>query len=57
MSYFISILNGVRDIFLPDCSKVLFLLKVRFMNISELYKNSFLINSIDKCYSNKLFFS
>ena len=39
MSYFIDILSGVRDLFLPDYSKVLFLLKVRFIDT----KKNFLI--------------
>ena len=35
MLYFISILSGVRDIFLLDCPKVFFLLNVWFRDISE----------------------
>ena len=39
MSYFVSILNGVGDIFLSSYSQVFSLLNVRFKNISEPHKN------------------
>ena len=39
MSYFISILREVGDIFLPGCPQVLFLLNVRFKSIYEPHKS------------------
>ena len=39
MPYFVSILSGVGDIFLPGCPQVFFMFKVRFRGISESHKN------------------
>ena len=39
VSYFVSILHGVGNIFLPKCPQVLSLLNVGSSGISELYKN------------------
>jgi len=38
--YFVGILHGVGDIFLPDCPKVLFLLNVGSKDIFEPHKSS-----------------
>ena len=38
VSYFVGILSGVGDIFLPVCPKVFFLLNIRFRSIFELHK-------------------
>ena len=40
MTYFVGILSGVGDIFLPDCPQVFSLLNVRFRGISEPHKSS-----------------
>ena len=40
MSYFVGILRGVGDIFLPICPQVLFLLNVGFKGIYEPHKSS-----------------
>ena len=39
MSYFVDILNGVRDIFLPSCPQIFSLLNVKFREIYEPYKS------------------
>ena len=39
MPYFVCILSGVRDIFLPSCPQVFYLLNVKFEGISESHKN------------------
>ena len=39
MSYFVGILRGVRDIFLPGYPQVLFLLNVGFKGIYEPHKS------------------
>ena len=39
MLYFISILSGVRDIFLSGCPQVFSQLNVRFRDISDPYKS------------------
>ena len=46
MSCFVSILSGVRDIFLPGCPQVFSQLNVRFRDISESHKSP-----IQKCES------
>ena len=38
MSYFIRILSGVREIYLPDCPQVFSQLNVRFRDIFERHK-------------------
>ena len=40
MSYFVSILSGVRDIFLSGCPQVFPQLNIKFTNISEPHKSS-----------------
>ena len=40
VSYFVSILSGVRDIFLPGCPQVFSQLNIRFIDISEPHKSS-----------------
>ena len=40
MSYFVGILSGVVDIFLPGCSQIFFLLNLRFMGIYEPHKST-----------------
>ena len=40
MSYFVSILSRVRDIFLSSCPQVFPQLNIRFTNISEPHKSS-----------------
>ena len=37
-SYFVDILNGIGDIFLPSCPQIFSLLNVKFRDISESYK-------------------
>ena len=39
MSYFVGILRGIGDIFLPYCPQILFLLEVSFMGIFEPHKS------------------
>ena len=39
MFYFVGILSGVEDIFLPNCRQIFSPLKVRFKGISEPYKS------------------
>ena len=39
MSYFVGILSGVEDIFLPSYPQDFFLLNVKFKDIFEPYKN------------------
>ena len=39
MSYFVGILSGVEDIFLPNYSQDFFLLNVKFKDFFEPYKN------------------
>ena len=41
MSYFVNILSGVIDIFLPSYTQVFSLLNLRFMGIFEPHKNLF----------------
>ena len=40
VSYFVGILHGVGDIFLPSCSQILSLLNIGSSGISEPHKNS-----------------
>ena len=40
MFYFVGILCGIGNISLPGCPQVLFLIKVKFKDISESYKSS-----------------
>ena len=40
MSYFVDILSGVGDKFLPSCSQVFFLLNIRFRDIFKSHKSS-----------------
>ena len=40
MFYFVGILSGVLDIFLPNCPQIFFLLNLRFMSISEPHKST-----------------
>ena len=52
MSYFVDILSGVKNIFLPGYSQIFPLLNIRFMSILNYIKVQFeegnpLINSID----------
>ena len=39
MPYFVGILRGIGDIFLPYCPQILFLLEVSFMGIFEPHKS------------------
>ena len=39
MSYFVNILNEIRDIFLLGCPQIFSLLNLRFRGISELHKS------------------
>ena len=55
VSYFVGILSGTGDIFLPDCPQVFSLLSLRFRSISKSYKSPVqsgdpLLNSIDKTF-------
>ena len=55
VSYFVGILSGTRDIFLPGCPQVFSLLNLRFRSISKSYKSLVqsgdpLLNSIDKTF-------
>ena len=40
MSYFVDILSGVGDKFLPSCPQVFFLLNIRFRDIFKSHKSS-----------------
>ena len=40
MSYFVDILSGVGDKFLPSCSQIFFLLNIRFRDIFKSHKSS-----------------
>ena len=48
MSYFVSILCGVGNVFLSGCSQVLSLLNLGSRRISELYKNP--VQKGESCY-------